>query len=50
MIAQQPWFLDERAIAFASLLLTNNAEVAFRPHATERNEGLDLLVEILRNG
>lgn len=50
MTKQHPWFVDERAIAFASLLLTKHAEVALRSQVAGQEEGLDLLVEILRDG
>jgi hypothetical protein len=45
MTKEDPWFFEERAIAFASLLLTKRRDVLVRPHAgTDR--GVDLLVEI----
>lgn len=49
MAKQDPWFIQERAVAFASLLLTKRNDVVVRPHAgTDR--GIDLLVEILKDG
>jgi hypothetical protein len=45
----EPWFIEERALAFASLVLTRGHEVAVRPYAG-RDLAIDLLVEILNNG
>jgi hypothetical protein len=46
---KQAWFIEERAVAFASLMLTEHGDVSVRPH-TETNGATDLLVEILKNG
>lgn len=48
MTNQSLWFLEERARAFVSLLLTKNPEVALHPHAG-REEELDFLVEVRRD-
>jgi hypothetical protein len=49
MTEQQPWFIEERAIAFASLVLTSQDDVVVRAHAAA-DMAVDLLVEILENG
>jgi hypothetical protein len=49
MTEQEPWFIWERAFAFASLVLTKRNDVAVRPYAG-RDIGIDLLVELLREG
>jgi hypothetical protein len=49
MSKQEPWFLEERAIAFASLLLTKRNGVQVRSHAGS-DMGIDLLVEVLKDG
>ncbi len=43
MTKQEPWFFEERAVAFAKLVLTKQHDV--RPHAGA-DMGMDLLVEI----
>jgi hypothetical protein len=49
MTKQAPWFIEERAVAFSSLLLTKHHDVHVRPQVgTERT--IDLLVEILKDG
>jgi hypothetical protein len=48
-MTKQPWFIDERAFAFASLVLTKGHEVAVRPYAGH-DMAIDLLAEILKNG
>jgi hypothetical protein len=49
MSQHEPWFIEERAFAFASLMLTNRHDVAVRPHAG-RDMAIDLLAEILKDG
>ena len=49
MMKQEPWFIEERAFAFASLVLTKGNDVAVRPYAG-RDIAIDLLVEILKGG
>jgi hypothetical protein len=49
MPTQEPWFLEERAFAFASLVLTKRREVKVQPYAG-RDMAIDLLVEILKDG
>jgi hypothetical protein len=49
MTKQEPWFIEERAFAFASLVLTKRNDVAVRPNAG-RDIAIDLLVEILKGG
>jgi len=49
MTQQQPWFIDERAFAFASLVLTQGNDVAVRPFAG-RDISIDLLAEVLKDG
>ena len=49
MTKQQPWFVEERAFAFAALLLTKNDDVAVRPYAG-RDMAINLLAEILKDG
>jgi hypothetical protein len=49
VIKHDPWFLQERASAFASLVLTKQHDVAVRPYAG-RDVAIDLLVEILKDG
>ena len=43
MTKQDPWFFEERAVAFAKLVLTKGHDV--RPYAGT-DMGIDLLVEI----
>ena len=45
----RPVVLDERAFAFASLVLTTREDVVVRPYAG-RDIAIDLLVEILKHG
>ena len=47
MKKQEPWFIEERGVAFASLVLTKHNDV--RPYAG-RDMALDLLVELLKGG
>lgn len=49
MIEQKTWFIEERAVAFASLMLTAREGVAVRAH-TEAEMAIDLLVEVLKKG
>ncbi len=49
MIRQDLWFIEERATAFASLLLTKNKDVVVRAQAGT-DMAVDLLVEILKHG
>src|SRR5262245_38279170 len=49
MTKQEPWFIDERAFAFASLVLTKGHDVTVRPYAGH-DMGIDLLAEILKDG
>jgi hypothetical protein len=49
MTKQDPWFIEERAFAFASLVLTRRNDVALRPYAG-RDMAIDLLAEILKDG
>jgi hypothetical protein len=49
MTKQVPWFLQDRAVAFASLLLTERGDVKVQPHAGA-DSAIDLLVEILEDG
>ena len=44
-----PWFVEERAIAFASLLLTRRHNVIVKAQ-TDADRALDLLVEVLKDG
>ncbi len=49
MTGQEPWFIEERAFAFASLLLTSGSDVTVRRHAGH-DVGIDILAEILKGG
>jgi hypothetical protein len=49
MTQEQPWFFQERAEAFAKLLLTKRNEVQVLP-AGGHERGIDLLVEALEEG
>jgi hypothetical protein len=49
MTKQDPWFFEERAMAFASLVLTKHEDVLVRPHAGA-DMGIDLLVEVRTTG
>lgn len=49
MAKQEPWFIEERAFAFVSLVLTRRQDVAVRPYAG-RDMAIDLLAEILKEG
>jgi hypothetical protein len=44
MIKRDPWFFEERALAFAKLVLTKHHDV--RPYPPARDSAVDLLVEI----
>jgi hypothetical protein len=46
---QDPWFFEERAVAFASLVLTNDRDVKVQPYVGH-DMGIDLLVEVLKDG
>lgn len=43
-----PWFYQDRAIAFAGLVLTQHGNVLIKPYAGQ-DLAVDLLVEILKN-
>lgn len=49
MSKQEPWFIEERAVAFASLMLTGCKGVVVRAHAGA-DMAIDLLVEVLKDG
>src|SRR5881296_3422800 len=49
MTKQDPWFIEERAFAFASLVLTKRNDVVVRAHAGA-DRAIDLLVEVLKDG
>src|ERR1700739_2015840 len=49
MTKQDPWFIEERAFAFASLVLTKQNDVIVRAHAGA-DMAIDLLVEVLKDG
>jgi hypothetical protein len=49
MTEQDPWFIEERAFAFASLVLTKRNDVIVQAHAG-RDIAIDLLAEILKDG
>jgi hypothetical protein len=49
MNKQEPWFIEERAVAFASLVLTSRKDVRVRAHAGA-DMAIDLLVEVLKDG
>jgi hypothetical protein len=49
MTKQDPWFIEERALAFVSLVLTKRNEVRVQPYVG-RDMALDLLVEVLKDG
>ena len=49
MTKQATWFLEERANAFASLVLTKHKNVKVQPYAGT-DMAVDLLVEILKDG
>ncbi|HEV3446657.1 MAG TPA: hypothetical protein VG099_18585 [Gemmataceae bacterium] len=49
MTNQDSWFIEERAFAFASLVLTKHSDVSVRAHAGA-DMAIDLLVEVLKNG
>jgi hypothetical protein len=49
MIKQEPWFIEDRALAFTSLVLTRRHDLQVRPHAG-RDMAIDLLAEILKDG
>jgi hypothetical protein len=49
MIKEAPWFVEERAVAFASLMLTKSNGVSVRAQ-TGTDRGIDLLVEVLKDG
>jgi hypothetical protein len=49
MTKQEPWFIEERAFAFASLVLTKRHDVAVRPYAGH-DMAIDLLAEMLKDG
>lgn len=49
MTKQGPWFIEERAFAFAALVLTKQHDVIVRAHAGT-DMAIDLLVEILKDG
>jgi hypothetical protein len=49
MTQEAPWFFDERAQAFSSLVLTGLPGVKVQPCAG-RDTAIDLLVEVLKHG
>jgi hypothetical protein len=49
MTKPEPWFIEERAFAFASLVLTKRNDVIVRAHAGA-DMAIDLLVEVLKDG
>jgi hypothetical protein len=49
MTKQEPWFIEERAFAFASLMLTACRDVVVHAHAGT-DMAIDLLVEIRKKG
>jgi hypothetical protein len=49
MAGQDPWFFEERAVAFAKLLLTAHNDVRVQPPAGPDTAG-DLLVGVLKDG
>ena len=49
MTKQEPWFLEMRAVAFASLVLTKHNKAKVQPYAGH-DIAIDLLVEILKDG
>ena len=49
MSSQDPWFFEERAEAFAKLVLTKHNDVKVLPYAGH-DMAIDLLVEILNDG
>jgi hypothetical protein len=49
MPKQAPWFIEERAFAFVSLVLTKRNDLIVRHHGG-RDIAIDLLVEVLKDG
>lgn len=49
MTRQDPWFIEERALRHAFLVLTKNDAVKVTPHDGQ-DMGIDLLAEILKRG
>jgi hypothetical protein len=49
MSKHDAWFIEERAFAFASLVLTKRNDVAVRAEAG-RDMAVDLLIEVLKDG
>jgi hypothetical protein len=49
MTKQEPWFVEERARWFASLVLTNHKDVKVKPYAGT-DMPINLLVEVLEDG
>lgn len=49
MKKDEPWFFQERAFAFAALVLTSNDDVKVESYVG-RDINIELLAEILRNG
>ena len=49
MTKQAPWFVEERAVAFASLMLTSGHDVLVKAQ-TNAGRAIDLLVEVLKDG
>ena len=49
MAEHDPWFIEERAIAYVSLVLTKRNEVTVKGYAG-RHMAIDLLIEILKDG
>lgn len=46
----EPWFVMERTKAFASLLLTTRKDLVIQPHQDDSDDGVDLLVEVIKDG
>ena len=49
MPVKDPWFVGERAYAFSALLLTSHGELVVQQQRGT-DDGIDLLVEVLKNG
>jgi hypothetical protein len=45
---KQPWYVAERALALASLMLTSRKDVVVRPPMGGADDGIDILAEIRR--
>jgi hypothetical protein len=49
MSEKQPWYVEERALALASLCLTDRKDVVVQP-TVHGEAGIDLLAEVLKDG